>query len=212
MHRSPDDVRRRDSDAIETAATVLLSVAGFATSWAGYQASLWSGNQIQHANDSIALRARSARASTLAGQLTSIDVGLFNSWLVERGRDPAVAGFIAARFRPEFKSAFESWMQTDPLHSPTAVPSPFALPVYHLSAGDTAEHYQVAADSALILSDRANNASDAYVFYAILLAGVMFFAGTAQRITRIGLRWGLIGLASVACLFGIVRLFTLPRG
>jgi hypothetical protein len=61
------------------------------------------------------------------------------------------------------------------------------------------------------LAQQANTASDAYVLDAVILATVMFFASAAQNDLRLSLRWILSGVASVACLVGIVRLFILPR-
>jgi hypothetical protein len=197
---------------LEVFGTVLLSIAVLATSWAGFQATLWSGDQ-GYANESIALRAKSTRAAPRAGQLAAIDVGLFNSWMTEQFRgDSTLRRFLEQHFRPEFKVAFDEWIATDPLHSKTAAPTPFALLSYHLSSADSAYTYEVQADSAVNLSAHANSTGDAYVLTAVILATVMFFAGTAQQMRGPQLRLFLLGLASVACAGAVVRLFTLPRG
>ncbi|MGH7619650.1 MAG: hypothetical protein ACREPM_20750, partial [Gemmatimonadaceae bacterium] len=91
-------------------------------------------------------------------------------------------------------------------------PSPFALPVYHLATSDSAERFEVAADSTTALSTSANRTGDSYVLVAVILAIVLFFASASQRAMRSGLRWMLMAVASVACAGGIVRLFMLPRG
>ncbi len=198
---------------LELFGTVLLSVAALATSWAGFQATLWSGDQMVYANESIALRSKSTRASTRAGQLVTIDVGLFNSWMTEQFRgDSGLRRFLEQRFRPEFKVAFDDWLRSNPLHSPTAAPTPFVLPSYHVSAADSANIYEARADSAEQLSAHANTTGDAYVLTAVILATVMFFAGTAQQTEGQRLRWFLLGLAALACAGAVVRLFTLPRG
>ena len=198
---------------LELFGTVLLSVAALATSWAGFQATLWSGNQMARANESVSLRAKSTRASTRAGQLVTIDVGLFNSWLTERFRgDATLQQFLESHFRPEFKVAFDEWIASDPLHSPKAAPTPFVLASYHVRSADSAEMYESQADSAENLSATANTTSDAYVLAAVILATVMFFAGTAQQTTNRRLRLFLLGLASVAWVAAVLRLFTLPRG
>jgi hypothetical protein len=197
---------------IETIATILLSVAALCTSWAGYQATVWSGTQSQRSTEASRLRTKSSQASTQSGQLVLIDVGLFTSWLSEKVHaDPALARFIEARFRPEFKAAFETWMATDPLRSPSAPPSPFSLAVYHLDTADSASVYEQAADSVAALGRTANRTSDNYVLGAVILATVMFFASTAQLVTRTSLRWVLLGLATLSCFAGVARLLTLPR-
>jgi hypothetical protein len=198
---------------LEVFGTVLLAVAALATSWAGFQATLWSGDQMEYANESIALRAKSTRASTRAGQLVAIDVGLFNSWMTEQFRgDAQLRQFLEQHFRPEFKVAFEDWIKSDPLHSPTAAGTPFVLSSYHLSAADSAYRYEAQADSAETLSAHANATSDAYVLTAVILATVMFFAGTAQQTKVAYLRLFLLGLAGLACVGAVARLFTLPHG
>ena len=198
---------------LEIFGTVLLSAAALATSWAGFQATLWSGDQLEYANRSIALRSQSTRASTRAGQLVAIDVGMFTSWMTERFRgDSLLRRFLEQHFRSEFRVAFDEWVKSDPLRSPTAEPTPFALVSYHLSASDSAHRYELAADSTENLSTHANATSDAYVLTAVVLATVMFFAGTAQQMKGRNLRLFLLCLATVACIGGVVRLFTLPRG
>ena len=192
-------------------ATVLLSLAALCTSWSGYQATLWSGAQAQHSAEAAALRAKSSRASVSAGQLLLLDVGLFNWWLRERvNGDARLAQFIEARFRPEFRAAFESWLATDPLRSPAAAPSPFASPAYHLESRDSAAMYEQAADSASALGRVANRTSDGYVLAAVMLATVMFFATSAQQATH-RFRWVLLVIATLSFLVGAIRLLTLPR-
>jgi len=197
---------------LDTISTLLLSVAALATSWAGYQATLWGGEQTRHFAAATVARARASRAVVTTGQFVMLDVGLFNYWLEEKAhRDSKLSGFIEKRFRPEFKVAFDEWNKGNPLESPESAPSPFQLPQYHVRSADTAEHYDELADAETELAARANRAGDDYVLNAVILATVMFFAGAAQNDLRASLRWLLISFATVACVVGITRLFILPR-
>lgn len=206
-------MRSRAERRPEGFATVLVSVAGLATSWAGYQAALWNGDQVEEANASIAARALSTSHATKAGQLVAIDVGMFSSWLIEQARgDPKLARFFQERFRDEFKVPFNQWMASNPFESATAAPSPFALPSYHLRSVDSANHFETAADSLALASSTANRVGDTYVLTAVVLATVMFFVGTARQTVRLGLRWALLGLAAAVCMGAVIRLLTLPRG
>ena len=93
-----------------------MSLAALATSWASYQASLWSGEQAEHTASAAAVRAKATRAYNRADDLRMIDIGTFAHWMTAKaGNDSALAGFIAARFRHEFKPAFESWIASRPL-------------------------------------------------------------------------------------------------
>lgn len=200
------------SRRLQITATVLLSVAALATSWSGYEATLWSGHQVRDAGKSIVLRSKSARQSTRAGQLVAVDVGLFNSWLTERFRgDPQLAHFLEQHFRSEFKVAFNEWIKDDPFKA-DAAQTPFSLPSYHVSAADSALHYENAADSLSKLSAQANGLGDEYVLTAVVLATAMFFASTAQQSMRSSMRWILLALATFACGSGVIRLLTLPHG
>lgn len=198
---------------LDTISTLLLSVAALATSWAGYQATLWGGEQTRHIASATVARARASRAVVRTGQFVMLDVGQFNYWLEEKAhRDSKLTAFIERRFRPEFKAAFDEWIKGNPLESPESAPSPFSLSQYHVSSADSADHYDTLADSEAALAARANRAGDDYVLNAVILATVMFFAAAAQNDIRTSLRWLLVGFASLACVVGIARFFILPRG
>ena len=112
----PSTRRAERSSRLSGWAAVVMSLAALATSWASYQASLWSGEQAEHSASAAALRTKSTRASNRADQLRLIDIGTFAHWMTAMaGRDSALAGFISARFRTEFKPAFEHWIASRPL-------------------------------------------------------------------------------------------------
>lgn len=180
-------------------ATVLLSISALATSWAGYQATKWSGDQMVMMTRSNALRAKSTLAASKAGQLRLIDVGVFTAWLdAYVHRDTVLATVFEHRFRAEFKPAFSTWMASDPLRVPGAAPTPFVLPEYRLALGDSARLLERASDSVAALSIAANHRSDLYVLNAVLFAAVMFFAQAVQQSARPGVR-----LLLLLCAFGL---------
>ena len=61
----------------------------------------------------------------LAGQDHLYDTTTFDSWL-----DAHVSGNVKLaeayerRFRPEYRTAFQAWMKTDPFRNPNAPPAP----------------------------------------------------------------------------------------
>ena len=196
---------------LSTWAAVLMSLAALATSWASYQASLWSGEQMQRGAASAAYRAKSTRASTRAGQLRMIDIGVFGHWMnATVRRDTALAAFVRTRFRREFAPAFESWMASKPLVSHDAAATPFAHPQYRLADDIVADSLDHMADRESAASQRANRISDSYVLDAVIMATVLFFAGTEQAsVTR--LRILMLVIATTMCVTGIVRLIVAPR-
>jgi hypothetical protein len=188
-----------------------MSLAALSTSWASYQASLWSGEQAQRGATSAAYRAKSTRASTHAGQLRMIDIGVFGHWMSATvSGDSALANFIKSRFRSEFTPAFESWMASQPLKSPDAAPSPFAHPRYRLAEDSIAASLDHVADREAAASQRANRISDSYVLDAVIMATVLFFAG-AEQANAIRLRILMLVIATAMCATGIVRLIEAPR-
>ena len=197
---------------ITTIATILLSVAALATSWASYQATLWSGDQTAQANQAVALRTRSQEAFAISLTLRTVDVGVWIQWLAAySGKDTSLANFLAARIRPEFKPAFDGWLASNP-RAPEAEPTPFTMPQYRLSSQLEATKLERAADSLLALSDHSNKVGDAYVLDAVLLATVMFFASTVQQTARSRTRILLVSIAGVMFFAAMMRLATSPVG
>jgi hypothetical protein len=191
--------------------TVLLATAALATSWAGFQASMWVSEQARHGTQASKLRTNSTLASMRAVQHRLIDVELFTSWLAAYAREDArLATFYEQRFRPEFRPAFQAWIASRPLRSPNAAPSPFSLPEYRLAEETLAKQLAHAADEESAASQHANRANDGYVFDAIILATVMFFGSTAQHSAVTRMRLVLLGVALMTCVVGIYRLVTAP--
>jgi hypothetical protein len=190
-----------------------MSVAALATSWAGYQASLFNGDQLAYGDSATALRTTATRNATRAGQERIVDLELFTSWLgAYARRDSVLSRFYQERFRPEFAPAFRTWVASRPLVNPGAARTPFALPEYRLASDADAQRLSRLADEASAASRHANMTSDAYVLTVVILATVMFFATASQRDTASVLRIGLIILAFLMCTAALYRLFTSPRG
>ena len=199
---------------LDILATVLLSISALATSWAGYQASLWNGDQMTFVTESANSRTQATRAATRAGLTRTVDVDLFLTWLEAHARhDTALANVLQRRFRKEFVPAFDRWWASDPLRTPGVALTPFTLPEYQLAFDDTIHHFDRVADSLMVLSLDANRRSDAFVLDAVLFATAMVFGGVAQQQQqRRSMRLILLGLAGAMCAFGLVRLMTSQSG
>jgi hypothetical protein len=199
---------------LEIAATILLALSAIGTSWAGYQASLWNGNETEYTNAAMTMRTRATRATTGGSLMRIVDVSLFTSWLEAYARrDTLLAIALRERFRREFKPAFEAWLETNPGKSTNAPRTPFGMPEYHIAAFDSAAHFDRAADSLLSAALRANRQGDRLVLYAVLFATAMVFGGIAQQqqSTR-SIRLILFGIAILMCCIGMAQLVTTPLG
>jgi hypothetical protein len=196
---------------LDGVATVLLAVAGLATSWVGYQAARWSGVQAAHYTEANALRVESTRASTAAGQRQAIDVGLFTAWVAAySNHNDRLDHFLRARFRPEFQPAFAAWLASDPRHNTDAAPSPFVLPEYRVRLADSAVVLERQSGQAFAAAQAANQQSDLYVLDAVVLATVLFFAGISQQMRWRPARIALLTLAGCCCVIGIATLTRYP--
>jgi hypothetical protein len=174
----------------ELLVTVMLVLAAVATSWSSYQATRWNGEQARAASRTNAIRIDAARSASLAQAQTQVDVATFIAWADAQQRsDAEVAAFYLARFRPEFKPAFNAWITTQPLVNANAPPTPFAMPEYQVAARQEADRLDSAAeDSSAVVGSNIQRASN-YVLTVVLYAIVLFFAGMSTKLANRRLRW-----------------------
>lgn len=195
----------------EILATIILAIATLATAWSGYQSARWSGVQAADYSRASALRVESSRASTAAGQLTQVDIGLFTNWINAYAQDnQKLVHFYQSRFRAEFKPAFEAWLATDPKNNPNAPPSPFALPEYQLAKEAEAAELQTQAELMFITANDANEIADRYVLNTVILASVLFLAGLASQVKSRLMRSMVVGFALLILFWGLYSVIILP--
>jgi hypothetical protein len=182
-------------DRVELVATVLLSVATVATAWSAYQANRWNGEQAKATSRANAARIESTRASALANRQVQIDVALFTQFIDAFAQEQTeLADFYRARFRDEFKPAFEAWAATRPRMNPDAPRTPFELPQYRLAANDEAERLEADADALAAEARRNIQRSSNYILGVVLFASALFFAGMSTKLATPRLRVVLLGI------------------
>jgi hypothetical protein len=203
---------KRDA-RVEVVATILLAVAAVATAWSTFQATRWRGDQASHASRSTAARIESSEATTRAGQLTEIDVGVFSQWIdAYAAGDTELADFYRERFRTEFLPAFDAWIATEPLTNSEAPKTPFEMPQYHVAEADEAARL---ATVATVQSEAASDAiqrSDDYMLAVVLFAVALFFAGISTKLRSLRSREVLVGIGVLLFLGTAIRVATLPVG
>ena len=160
------DPDERATNRLELFATVMIAMATVLTAWSAFQSTKWGGVQANSYAGAGAARTESAKASTLAGQLTVIDVTAFEQWVAayadERRIDPQsslgpdgeyvpdpaqLSGFLFTRFRDEFTPAVQAWLDLRPLENPKAPPTPFAMKQYVVADSQRADRLATKADS-----------------------------------------------------------------
>jgi hypothetical protein len=208
---SPADGSKARPDPLEILVTVLLVVAAVATSWSSYQATRWNGEQAQAASRTSAIRFDAARADSLAEAQTEIDVATFIAWAdAEQAGEGELAGFYLDRFRPEFATAFDAWIATDPLVDPNAPKTPFAMPEYQLAAQEEADALDAESEaSAAEVRTYIQRASN-YVLTIVLYAIVLFFAGVSNRMVNRRLRMVMVASGALVLFGAIAWVVTFP--
>jgi hypothetical protein len=208
---------------------IVLAVAAVLTAWAAFQATKWSGEQADRYSRAGAARTESAKASTRGGQLTVIDVNTFTSWIgalgaEERaGQDSGLAddgtytpqegtesAFIYDRFRTEFRTAVDAWLDTDPMSNPDAAPTPFSLPEYSIADLQRAADLEEQAEAFAEEARDANQRGDNYVLLTILFASVLVLLGIGSKMDTLKARAFLFGVASLTLLGAAIVMFTFP--
>ena len=203
--------KRSSRDRAEIVATVLLSIAVVGTAWSSYQAARWNGEQTKTASRVNAVRIEAARAQGLAEAQTEVDVATFIAWVDASATDDGeLAEFYEARFRDEFKPAFEAWLATEPLTTPDAPETPFAMDEYRLEAEQQAKDLD-AEEQALAAQARRNILrSTNYVLGVVLFAVVLFFAGMSTKLEGRGPRTAMLVMGSIIFIGTVIRIATFP--
>lgn len=197
--------------AVEIANAVVLSFAALASSWAVYQAELWDGEQAAHYAQANTLRTQASRIAVEGDTLAAVEAQLFNAWLTAKANgDEALASFYQARFPEHMKPAFNAWLAQRPLINPSAAPTPFATREYQFPGRRSASQLDARADQNFRAGQRDNAISDAFQQSATLLAVALFFGGIGQVFKLPSARIGLLAVATIALVAGILRLISLP--
>jgi hypothetical protein len=191
--------------------TVLLVVAALGTSWSGYQAPRWNGEQAAAAGRTSAVRISAARAQGLAQAQTQVDVATFIAWAdANRQGDHRLAAFYVHRFRDEFKPAFEAWRATRPFTNPDAPSTPFAMSTYRLASRTDAAKLDAASEASSAQVRLYIRRSSDYVLTVVLYAVVLFFAGMTTRLGSTRLRWVMTVSGCLVLAGTLIWIATLP--
>lgn len=195
----------------EIGSAFLLGIAALASSWAGYQATRWSGVQASNYVEANALRIESSRLSTTGHQLQAVDLAMFVSWLNSYAEgDVRKQEFLTNNFRPEFLPFFQKWLATKPAKTPVGYNNPFNQPGYTSSLELESLKLEQAAKQHYNEGGAANEQGDKYVFVSVILSSVLFFAGIVPQFKVIQLRIGVLIIAALLCAFALYKLAIYP--
>jgi hypothetical protein len=211
-HERADRARHRWREVVEVLEVLVLAVAAIATAWSGYQAARGDGRQSVLYGQSSRDRFQADAASTLGGQELVADSSMFTAWLQARGaNDPRLQATFARRFTPEYRTAFEAWLKTDPFTNPAAPAGPGYMPQYRNRQLEEAKRLNGQASAAFTEGTEARETAETHVRVTVLFALVLFLVAVGQRfrvrIVRVGVNAVAFGLLA----YGLYSLSTLPR-
>lgn len=216
-------------DRIELIATIVMAAAAILTAWAAFQSAKWSGIQAIEFSTANAARIESTRLDTRAGQLASVDVDVFLSWLeaVSNELDEGVevfspdgsytpaegtlSAFFFERMRDDFRPALEAWLDMRPLANPEAPATPFLTDEYQIEDAVAADAKLEEAGQHTEAALQANQNSDNHVLTAVALALAIFFAGVSSKLASHRNRWIAISLGAVIFMGAAMTLAVLPK-
>src|SRR5690242_4940521 len=95
----------------------------------------------------------------------------------------------------EFRSAFEAWKKTHPVHNPAAPPGPQAMKEYRSSRTERAAKLNQEAAEVFQRGTHARQRSDDYVRLTVTLATILLLTTISQRFKTERVRLALVVLS-----------------
>ncbi len=190
----------------------LLAIVAIATAWSGFQAAEWDGRQSVLYGHSSRDRFQAESLTTSGDQRLAADAGIFTAWLeAHEAGDTELETLLAKRLTPDYKIAFDAWLQTDPFANPAAPPGPAGMPQYKNPDIEKATKLNAAASAAFEEGTKARETGGKYVRDTVLFAMVLFLVAIAQRMRDRTLRTGVNVVAVLLAVYAVVSVVRLPR-
>jgi hypothetical protein len=204
----PNESRRR---WFEPASAILMALATLSTAWCSYQSSKWNGQSGDFATKAARLEQKAALLHLEDNQVINIQVKLFMDFISAKvaGNDK-LAQFYSDRFPPELRAAYDRWMEQKPLENPKADPHPFVPGLFKPRFAEDIRQATADAGRNGAEAKRTGNVAAQYLSNTVLLAAVLFFAGTSAKFDQRHVRQSSFFFAVAAFLFAAVRMLMLP--
>jgi hypothetical protein len=188
-----------------------MAVASLSTAWCSYQSSRWSGQSSDLDTHGDKLE-RQAAALHLEGRL--IEGVEFRAVMevidAQLAGNTKVAQFYTDRFRGNLKPAYEKWIALKPFDDPTAPPHPFVPSLYTPPFEREIQDMKAEAERVEAQGNVAGHFASSYLSNTVLLASVLFFAGTAGKFDQRHVRQFSLFFAIALFLYAAVRMLMLP--
>jgi len=203
--------RHNDDRTLSIVEAVLLSLVAVLAAYSGYAAAKWTTQSSLTLAQASALRTKASRNDVEGLVVRAADSASFNAWFTARSVGNHDAQRIAVRrMRPEYRVAFDAWMNTDPFHNARAPAGPAYMPQYHVQQQAEAKLDDARADAKFTRGAEAAATGDKYIRGTVILATVLFLVGISGNFRVRQARLGLITIGGVLLLLAIGELLSLP--
>ncbi|GMM95585.1 MULTISPECIES: hypothetical protein [unclassified Microbacterium] len=196
----------RSRDIRDIVAVVLLSTMAVLTAWCGFQASKWGGEMSIAFSQASSARVQATNFDGQARDQRQFDLTVYASWVeAQAAGQEELAAYIAERFQPEFRVAFDAWQAEGADEG-----GPFVQEEYVPAGSVEAAEYSALADAKFAEALENNQRGDNYSLLTVLFALVLFLTAMSQRNIAAWASRTFLGLAIVVGIAGIVILLTFP--
>jgi hypothetical protein len=195
----------------EPASAILMALATLSTAWCSYQSSKWNGQSGGFAAEAGRLNQKAALLHLEGNQVIGGQMKMFAEFIdAYLTGDDKVAKFYSDRFPPDLRKAFNAWLAEKPFENPSADPHPFVPKLYEARFVQDARLANADAGRNDTEAKRTGNIAAQYLSNTVLLAAVLFFAGTSAKFDQRHVRQSSFFFAVAAFLFAAARMLMLP--
>ena len=162
-------------------------------------------------NESNALERRAALLDVQGSQALIVHASMFMQLLAaQNAGNEQLANFYAARFPPDVKKAYETWLAQKPFENPDADAHPFVPNLFQIRGAAEAAAARVDAAERVTKAREAGNRSGQYLANTVLFATVLFFAGAAGKFEQPRVRLSAATFGLAVFVFSVIRMLLMP--
>ncbi len=195
----------------DPASAILMAVASLSTAWCSYQSSRWNAQSSDFATHADKLERQAAAQHLEARQIETMQTRLWMEAVdAHLDGDEKLERFYSDRFADELKPAFEKWMALKPYENPAAPPHPFVPGFYQPRFDNEIRAAKSEAAHAGSQAHITGHTGSSYLSNTVLLASVLFFAGTAGKFDQRRVRWASLAFAVTLFIYAAIRMAMLP--
>jgi hypothetical protein len=210
--RAEQPPSKRRVETIEILEAILLAVVAIATALSGFQAALFDGESAKEYATSSRLRTEANGVQLTANQTLVYNAGTFTAWLqAYDAGDKSLQDLLARRFTPEYKKAFDAWVEIGGATNPKAPPGPRYMPEYEDPLVEKATELNKEASHAFDLGVSTRATGEKYVRVTVILATALFLIAIGQRFRIRGVRNSVNTIAGVLILYCIYLIIIYPH-